>query len=80
MRNSITATERYSCVRGSIRRLGDDSDDAEPRREVDEFWNGIGTDVGNCDEVAAGDGMRGLGEEGAREGLVIVGSRNEKKL
>jgi hypothetical protein len=40
----------------------------------------MGTDVGNWLEVAAGDGMRGLGEEGARDGLVTVGSRNEKKL
>jgi len=70
----------YSCVRGSIRRLGDDSDEADPRRDVDEFWNGIGTDVGNWLEVAAGEGIRGLGDEGARDGLVTVGSRNEKKL
>jgi len=67
-------------VRGSVRRLGEDSDDAEPRREVDEFCNGIGTDVGNWVDVVAGDGIRGLGETGASDGLVTVGSRNEKKL
>jgi len=67
-------------LRGSVRRLGDDSSDAEPRREVDEVCSGIGTDVGNWVEVVAGEGIRGLGEEGARAGLVTVGSRNEKKL
>jgi hypothetical protein len=58
----------------------DDSDDAEPSRDVEEFCSGIGTEVGNWVEVAAGEGIRGLGEEGARDGLVIVGSRKEKKL
>jgi hypothetical protein len=36
--------------------------------------------VGNWVDLVDGDGIRGLGDEGARAGLVIVGSRNEKKL
>jgi len=48
---------------------------------VEEDWRGIGTDAGNRVDGVDVKAGRGLGDLGAaREGLVTVGSRKEKKL